>query len=82
MPNDVRLTKAQERALEWFPSDGAWRINAGKLGSAVSSFCLYHRDLSEYQWGDFGPKGGRALRFRLTTSGVRFKAARATGGGG
>lgn len=78
--SEVKLTKAQERGLEWLPSDGSWRLTAGKISSAVNSFRLHFPDLAEYEWGNFGPRNGRALRYRLTKSGIRFKGRRSTAG--
>lgn len=59
-----RLTGPQQRALEWLPADGAWRTDAGRLVAALTSLCVYHKDLAEGEWADCGPRGARKLRFR------------------
>ena len=69
-------TDAQKRALEWLPSDGSWRLNPGRLGAALSSLALQHSGLVKSEFGYFGPRGGRALRWRLTSDGVRAKHTR------
>lgn len=71
-----KLTEPQARALDWLPSDGAWRIHPGRLVAAISSLHGSYRELLEWEWGFFGSRGGRALRWRLTPAGVAFKAAR------
>ena len=77
MPRYVTsFTDAQQRALEWLPSDGSWRINPGRLSAALNSLSLHHRGLIVSEWGDFGPRGGRALRWRLTSAGVSAKHPR------
>ena len=64
------FTDPQRRALKWLPSDGSWARKPGKTNaSALYSLKLYHRDLIEIEIGDFGPRGGREFRYRLTTAG-------------
>ena len=70
------FTDAQRRALEWLPSDGTWRTNPGRLSAALSSLSLAHKGLVLSEWGDFGPRGGRVLRWRLTSVGVAAKHTR------
>lgn len=62
------LTDAQQRALEWLPADGSWRMDAGRLTAALNSLSL--AGLCTGEWGDFGPRGGRALRWRRKAKGV------------
>ena len=70
----LRFTTAQRNALDWLPADGSWRIKPGKLAAALNSLSLSHRGLVECEWGDFGPRGGRELRWRLTSHGVAVKS--------
>jgi hypothetical protein len=70
----LKLTPAQLRAMEWLPSDGDWRTDARRLVGALSSLSLGSTPrLCEGEWGDFGPRGGRMLRWRLTPAGVAAK---------
>lgn len=62
----MRLTKAQEKALEWL-SDGEWKIDAGRLVAALNSASL--QGLCDGEWGDFGARGGRKIRWRITERG-------------
>jgi hypothetical protein len=65
------LTPAQKRAIEWLPADGSWKIKPdAKIAAALSSLCSYHRDLAEHGLGDFGKRGGRCWRYRLTVAGI------------
>jgi hypothetical protein len=66
-------TQAQVKAFEWLPSDGSWRLRPGKMASALNSLWLSHEKLVESEWGDFGPRGGREVRWRLTKAGVNMK---------
>ena len=73
----IKLTPAQERALEWLPSDGAWRSGAGRAFSgAVESFLTYHGAFCEREYGSFDGRVGWQWRYRLTPAGIAFKAAR------
>lgn len=67
------FTDSQRRALDWLPSDGSWRTQPGRLSAALNSLALSHKGLVQYEWGDFGPRGGRMLRWRLTSVGVAAK---------
>ena len=69
------MTSAQRRALDWLPADGSWRTNPGRLAAALKSLSLNHKDWVESEWGAFGPRGGRELRWRLTDRGVAVMAA-------
>jgi hypothetical protein len=70
------FTNAQKRALEWLPADGSWRINPGRLRAALSSLARQHRGVVKSEFGDFGPRGGRVLRWRLTETGMMLQAER------
>lgn len=72
-----RLTNSQLKALAWLPADGSWTIQSpGRLSAAINSLTLFHKDLAEAEWGDFGPRGGRCLRLRLTRQGVELRLDR------
>lgn len=66
------FTAAQLRALDFLPVDGGWTLLSGNIGRAINSLYLSHARLIETQWGDFGKRGGRALRVRLT-QGIEVK---------
>lgn len=72
MAETYRLTPAQRRALDWLPSDGDWRMNPGRRDGIESLSCYFHRWV-EVEYGDFGPRGGRKRRIRLTPAGVAAK---------
>ena len=74
MSNKKQLTGPQLKALEWLPSDGAWKIKPGRLAAALTS--LSYAKLCEYEFGDFGPRGGSVQRWRLTPEGVKQAALR------
>lgn len=64
------LTDAQNRALDWLPKDGTWRLKPGRLTTALSSLSHRWPNCVECEWGDFGPCGGRYVRWRLNARGV------------
>jgi len=67
----MRLTPAQERALLFLPADGSWTTKPlGRMAPAAASLALYHKDLVDYEFGDFG-------RWRLTARGVKAALERA-----
>ncbi len=68
-----RYTPAQKRALLWYPEDGQWKTNPGRLVAALHSLAHYHKGLAEAEFGDFGPRGGRTMRWRLTPLGVEAR---------
>lgn len=70
MPEERQFTDAQRRALAWLPPDGTWCGKVGRMGPALDSLRLYHRDLIDSEWADAGPRGGRLLRRRLTAAGI------------
>ena len=70
----MTLTASQLRALEWLPSDGAWRISPGRLHAALASLRQYHRNSMEMEVGPFGSRGGWVWRYRLTPTGIALKA--------
>jgi hypothetical protein len=72
----VRLTAAQLLALMWLPADGSWRTMQGKAVKGLNSLRFYHPEMVDGEWGDFGPRGGRKLRGRLTDAGVAEQARR------
>lgn len=67
----MNLTKAQQRAREWLPPDGAWKINAGRTTAALSSLSYAWPGCVESEWGKFGVRGGEAHRWRFTDKGVK-----------
>lgn len=69
-----KLTNAQRKALDWLPADGGWRVKPGRLSAALSSLYLAHSGTVQCEWGDFGPKGGREQRWRLTAAGLALFA--------
>jgi hypothetical protein len=76
-PDDRRLTGPQHKAIAWLPADGSWTVQSpGRLSAAINSLTLFHKDLAEEQWGDFGPRGGRCRRLRLTPKGVELRKER------
>lgn len=68
------FTQAQQRALLALPRDGSRLINTGSLSRAISSLCLYHKDLAVREYGVFGPRGGYKVSVRLTDAGRDFIA--------
>lgn len=71
----MTFTKAQKKAMAWLPADDSWRINPGRTAAALHSLACYHRGLTVAEFGDFGPRGGRTMRYRLTDAGVKTFAA-------
>lgn len=71
-----KLTAAQQRALDWLPKSGEWRIGPGRLISALNSLSLYHRGVVEIDTGPIGPRRGLGTRARLTAAGVQEFAER------
>jgi len=66
-----RLTPAQQRAIDWIPKDGAWRIKPGRLSAALSSLWLNFPGCVERNWGKHGPRGGWESAWRLTPAGIK-----------
>ena len=64
------LTAAQDRALDWLPANGDWRMNPGRLAHALASLFYYSPRSVEMEGGNLGPRGGYAVRWRLTPKGV------------
>jgi len=64
------LTPAQQRALDWLPKDGAWKINAGALSNDLISLGRHCPRFVESRWGNYGSRGGRKFAYRLTPAGV------------
>lgn len=75
-----RLTPAQERARMWLPSDGAWRMNPGRLSSALTSLSFAWPRGVQSEWTDCGPRGGRVNRWRFTELGVELNKSCKTEG--
>lgn len=68
------LTPAQTRALIFLSDNGAKLTNAPRAYSAaLSSLALYHPDLVEHAWGEFGPRGARKLAYWLTPAGIALR---------
>lgn len=68
------FTAAQRRVVEWLPPDGSWRTNPGLLDADLSTFSVGHRDVVDFEWGDFGPYGKCILRWRLSKDGIALVA--------
>jgi len=73
-----RLTKAQLKALERLPCDGSWRMDPGRLTSALNSLSLAPGKPCVGQWGDFGARGGRKQRWQLSINGIELKKSLVT----
>jgi hypothetical protein len=69
-------TKAQIKAMQWLAMEvgAGWKIGGGKLTAALSSAALY--GYVEREHGDFGPRGGRVLRWRLSDKGQNYLSPR------
>ncbi len=66
-----RFTGPQLRALEWLPPDGSWVVKPPQaISRGIDSLHLYYKPLCDVEFGDFGPRGGRCRRARLTPDGV------------
>lgn len=74
MTYNHKFTGPQLRALLFLPADGKPVINTGKMSAACDSLRLYHRGLVVAEWGDFGPRGARKLRWYLTPKGCEIAA--------
>lgn len=70
-----RLTGPQRRAIEMLPADGSWTTMFHGISAALNSLVLRHPTLAETEWGDFGPRGGKMRRARLTKTGVKVRTA-------
>lgn len=71
MSDERRITPAQQRAIKWLPKDGSWRVMDKGMGRAVRSLQLCHVGTVEDEGGNFGPRGGLAVRSRLTAEGIK-----------
>lgn len=68
-----KMTEPRIRGLKFMPADGSWVMNVGKeIAPALSS--LAFGELVEVDHGPFGPRGGYAVRYRLTAKGIKLKA--------
>lgn len=74
MTYDHKLTGRQLRALLFLPADGKPVINIGKMSAACDSLRAYHSGLVVAEWGDFGPRSARKLRWFLTPKGCEVAA--------
>lgn len=68
--DDITLTDAQRRAVDWLPHDGSWRTKPGRLSAALNSLSL--RKLCVGEWASCGPRGGREMRWRLSSIGIEL----------
>lgn len=66
-----KLTAAQRRAVDWLPADGSWGVQIVGVGRALLAFqkcaglgCV------ECDGGNYGPRSGFAIRWRLTRAGI------------
>lgn len=74
MSDYLRFTDPQRRAIMWLPADGSWTIESpGRIAPGINSLALFHKDLAQEEWGEFGPRGGRCFRYRLTDAGVTVR---------
>ena len=65
------FTAPQLRALSYLPADGGWLVGPqGPKSAALDSLALYHKDLCETEFGNFGKRGGWCMRRRLTAKGI------------
>lgn len=69
----MTLTAAQARALNWLPSDGEWRTNAGRMGAALDSLFVGHWGVVEIR-GEKRAGYRHVNQYRLTRKGIAFKA--------
>lgn len=68
-----RITEAQRKALAWLPADGSMKTKPGKVSTALESLRLSHRGIVDKSYGDYGPRGGRMVGYRLTESGKAMR---------
>ena len=69
------LTDAQKWAIRWLPADGSWTIKSpGSRSSALGSLTLFRKDIAEAEFGNFGARGGKCVRRRLTAEGMLVRA--------
>lgn len=69
-----RISSGQQRALEWLPNDGEWRIKAGKIQFGLNSLSNQWPGCVDYEFGHFGEREGMCDRWRLTAKGVEVRA--------
>ena len=62
------LTAAQERALDWLPAAGSWRVADATVADALMSL-MSERSPYLQNFVTF-PRGKRYVRYRLTPNGV------------
>lgn len=75
----MNLTPAQQKALDWLPSDGAWRTD--RDGALVGiGFTKKFKALAQWElmpvWDE--GRGHGWLRYRLTPKGIAYKAGRSS----
>ena len=70
-------------ALDWLPANGDWRVVEKGIGRALVAFQMCSGLGSvEADGGNYGPRGGFAVRWRLTPAGVAlFHGDKQSGGG-
>lgn len=63
----AKLTPSGKKALLWLHEQGGETIRAGNMSAALNSLSMTGgHQLVTGEWGDFGPRKGRALKWRLT----------------
>lgn len=68
------FTAAQLRAIQWLDEWGSWQIVSGGIGRSINSLSLASGPhVVEVEWGDFGSRGGRKQRARLTLAGMDIR---------
>lgn len=71
----AKISPAGKKALLWLFSQGGSTINAGRMSAALNSLSLCGVTLVKGEWGNYGPHGGRKLRWTLTDRGIAQAAA-------
>jgi hypothetical protein len=65
------LTAASRKGILWLPADGSWCVGSSPDRSTTAGLqWLVFRKLVEEEYGDFGARGGRCIRRRLTPAGI------------
>lgn len=71
----MNLTPAQQKALDWLSSDGAWRADL-ELMLAGTTISKRFKELVEWETVPVWEQGSGRIRYRLTPKGIAYKAER------